>query len=121
MFLSCGQQIDYSKFEGAWKSNHINILTQQPYTLIITKNTVSLDDEPIDVTFSKENDIIIVKQVGSLDASWFLIVPAKTGEVAIKNLDGHEGIYTKTSSEEVMSIRKNPKPKRNGFLSRICG
>ncbi len=113
LLSSCGQQIDYSSFEGSWKSNHIHILKQQPYTIIITKDSVDLSGEPVKVTYSKKDDVIIVKQVGSLDASWFLIVPRKAGGIEIKNLRGHEGVYTKSTSEEVESIRANPKPKRN--------
>jgi len=117
--MSCNQQIDYSEFEGAWKSEHMNPFTRQPRTIVINKDSVDLSGELIKAEFryksGTKKHVILVSHLSAPEGEhWFTIIPSGKDKIEISGFfDQSDEIYTRTTQTDVEYIRNSSRPKRN--------
>ena len=50
---------------GAWKSEQNSSLDGKPYTFLISENKMSVGNDSVDIKFSEENGIVIIKRLGA--------------------------------------------------------
>lgn len=119
LFMSCNQQIDYSEFEGAWKSEHMNPFTRQPRTIVINKDSVDLSGELIKAEFryksGTKKHVILVSHLSAPEGEhWFTIIPSGKDKIELSGFVGQsDEIYVRTTQADVEYIRKSPRPKKN--------
>lgn len=119
LFISCSQQIDYSEFEGAWKSEKMNPLTQQPRTIIINKDSVNLSGETIEAEFRYKSNtkkhVILVSHLSAPEGEhWFTIIPSGKNKIEVSGfVGGGDEMYVRTTPADVEHIRNSPRPKKN--------